>query len=180
MILIPEIPTATELSGNPDELRREITANIRKLQALSNKGIWAMALFLLICIGAWHDFAFLPSFPAKVKEFLGKPPSANMISAALVLYTFSAILLILARMTSGSGEYGGFSHVAYLAGFFTFYHFSGVLTDNFWAVFAAGITVLALESYHIWTYCAEELRKEQENLTELDRKTKEGWWQEGK
>jgi hypothetical protein len=96
-----------------------------------------------------------------------------MISAALLLYVFSAIILILARMMGGSGRSGGVSHVVYLAGFYLFYHFSGKLPENFWAVFAAGATVLGLESYHLWIYCSEEIGRQREVLGFLDGKP--GW-----
>ena len=103
------------------------------------------ALFLLLSMAALSDFSFFPSFPANIRTILGRPPSVNMISAVLLLYIFSAIILILSRMMSGSGKYGGVSHVGYLAGFYFFYHFSGKLPENFWAVFAAGVTILGLE-----------------------------------
>ena len=93
-----------------------------------------------------------------------------MISAVLLLYIFSAIILILSRMMSGSGKYGGVSHVGYLAGFYFFYHFSGKLPENFWAVFAAGVTILGLEGYHLWIYCSEEIEREREVLAFLDGK----------
>jgi hypothetical protein len=91
-----------------------------------------------------------------------------MISAVLLLYIFSAIILILSRMMSGSGKYGGIGHVGYLAGFYFFYHFSGRLPENFWAVFAAGVTIFGLESYHLWIYCSEEIAREREALALLD------------
>ncbi len=101
---------------------------------------------------------------------LGRPPSVNMISAVLLLYIFSAIILILSRMMSGSGKYGGVSHVGYLAGFYFFYHFSGKLPENFWAVFAAGVTILGLEGYHLWIYCSEEIERARDVLAFLDGK----------
>ncbi len=87
-----------------------------------------------------------------------------MISAALLIYSFSAIILVLSRMMSGSGKFGGYSQVAYLAGFYFFYHFSGSMDEHFWAVFAAGMTILGLDSYHVWAWCAEELKKEEEAI----------------
>ena len=93
-----------------------------------------------------------------------------MISTALLLYAFSAIILILSRMMSGSQSYSGIAHVGYLSGFYIFYHLGGVLAENVWAVFAAGITILGLESYHIWTFCNEEIRKEVEAMEESIRK----------
>jgi hypothetical protein len=135
---------------------------IRRLRALSNRGLFALALFITLSIGAIRDFDFIPSFPAHFRQLLGHPPSANMISGVLLLYSFAAIVLILSRMTTGSDKFGPFANVGYLAGFYFFYHFAGAMEENFWAVFAAGITVLSLETYHIRNYCSEEIRKERE------------------
>jgi hypothetical protein len=112
--------------------------------------------------------AFLPSLPDNIRAMLGRPPSGNMIGAALILYVFSAIILILSRMMTGSGKHGTINHVGYLAGFYFFYHFSGKLPENFWAVFATGATIFGLESYHLWIYCSEGIEKEREVLAILD------------
>lgn len=137
---------------------------------MANRGLFAMALFIALSIGAVHDFDILPSFPDKFRAMLGHPPSANMISAALLLYSFAAIVLILSRMTTNAAKFGVFANVGYLAGFYFFYHFAGSLEENFWAVFAAGLTVLGLETYHIRTYCHDQIRKELDgsNATEDD------------
>ena len=142
---------------------------IRQLKAKANHPIYFMAIFIALSIGAIRDFDFLPSFPSGIREFLGQPPSADMVSAALLIYSFSAIILILSRMMSGSASYGGFTQLAYLAGFYLFYHFSGAMEENFWAVFAAGMTILALESYQVWAWCTEEIRKEEEILEGLEK-----------
>jgi hypothetical protein len=142
---------------------------IRRLKALANRGLFALALFISLSIGAIRDFDFLPSFPAHFRQLLGHPPSSNMISGVLLLYSFAAIILILSRMTTGTNKFGPFGNVGYLAGFYFFYHFAGALEENFWAVFAAGMTILSLESYHIRTYCNEEIRKEQEALSGISR-----------
>ncbi len=132
--------------------------------------LWAIALFILLSIGALDDFAFLPSLSPSLRATLGQAPPANMVSALLIIYVFSAIILILSRMMSGSGKSGGIGHVSYLAGFYIFYHFCGVLAENFWAVFAAGATILGLDSYHIWIYCSEEIEREKEILASLGQK----------
>ncbi len=128
-----------------------------------------MALFIALSIGAIRDFDFLPSFPEHIRHLLGHPPSANMISSVLLLYSFAAIVLILSRMTTGSDKFGPFANVGYLGGFYFFYHFAGAMEENFWAVFAAGITVLGLESYHIRNYCQEEIRKELDAMSGIPR-----------
>ena len=147
----------------------EALENIRRLKAIANRCMFSLALFMAISIGAIRDFDFLPSFPSHIRALLGRPPSSNMISAALMLYSFSAIILILSRMMSGASVNSGIAHVGYLSGFFFFYHFAGAMDANFWAVFAAGVTILSLESYHTWTRCAEDIKKEQETLSEIER-----------
>jgi hypothetical protein len=119
-----------------------------------------------------RDFSFLLFLDESIRATLGHPPPANLISAFLILYIFSAIILTLSRMMSGSGQYSGISHVGYLAGFYVFYHFSGTLPEHFWAVFVAGMTILGLEIYHIWIYCSEEIEKERETLAGLDHHIK--------
>lgn len=159
-----------DFRGNRDRLREETLANIRKLQRKFTLELLAAALFLLLSIAALSDFAFFPSLPETIRSALGRPPSTNMVSALLLLYIFSAILLILSRMMSGSGKYGGIGHVGYLAGFYFFYHFAGQLRENFWAVLAAGATIFGLEGYHLWIYCSEEIARVREALAALDGK----------
>lgn len=155
---------------NNARLRSDTLANIRKLQKKLTQELLSAALFLLLSIAALNDFSHFPSLPEQIRAILGRPPSVNMISAVLLLYIFSAIILILARMMSGSGKYSGLAHVGYLAGFYIFYHFSGKLPENVWAVFAAGATVFGLESYHLWIYCSEAIDREREVLRFLDGK----------
>jgi len=159
----PLDPNPRDGSENPQK-RPQKNDIIRRLKARPSHSLYAMALFIALSIGAMRDFNFLPSFPPGVREILGQPPSADMVSAALLIYSFSAIILTLARMMSGDGKFNGFAQVAFLGGFYFFYHFTGTMSDNFWAVFTAGMTILSLGSYHIWAWCAEEIRKEEENM----------------
>jgi len=154
--------------GNDESLRRKTLENIHLLQLRSVRGFWALAAFLLVSIGALWDFSFLPSVPDNFKKLLGPPPSSIIISGLLVAYSFAAIILILSRMMSGSKISGGFSHIAYLTVFYGFYHFSGGLGENFWAVLVSGLTILSLESYHVWIRCASLIRAEQEIIRKLD------------
>ena len=159
----------TDASDNPQSRAPHENEYIRRLRARSSRTLYVIALFIAMSIGAIRDFDFLPSFPQRIHDLLGQPPSAEMISTALLIYSFSAIILILSRMMSGSASYGGYTHLGYLAGFYLFYHFSGAMEENFWAVFAAGMTILGLESYRLWAWCTEEIRKEEEILAGLKR-----------
>jgi hypothetical protein len=149
-------------------LHQELTEEINRLQRLSTRGLLAMALFLGVCMWAWWNFPFLPA-PDSVTAVLGRPPSARIISTVLLLYTFSALILSLSRMTTGVEHRSSFSHVGYLTAFFIFYYYGKALEDNYWAVFGAGITILGVESYRIWSYCADGMAKKREDLAYVTR-----------
>lgn len=155
-------------TGRPEELRRQLELEIERLRKSSNSGFFALSIFLMVCMAAWSGFSMLPS-PAQVTSVLGAPPSSQMISIALLLYTFSAIILSLSRMMGGVEHRNSFSHVGYLTGFLLFYHYANGLEDNYWAVFGAGITILGVESYRIWTFCNEQIVKKVEQLDYIRR-----------
>lgn len=149
-------------------LRQGLLDEIKLLRRFSNRGLWALSLFLVVSTVAWREFWFLPS-PEAIVASLGAPPTPMIISLVLVLYTFSAIILSLSRMMSGLRHKSSFCHVGYLGGFYLFYYFAEALTDNYWAVFGAGFTILCLESYRIWTFCSDQVGKKLEQLAFLDR-----------
>jgi len=150
-------------------LSQSILKEIARLRRFSNRGLWATSLFLLVSTLAWRDFPLLP-LPDRVVAALGAPPPPQIISVVLIIYTFSAIMLSLSRMMGGIEHRSSFCHVGYLTGFFLFYHFAKALDENYWAVFGAGVTILAVESYRIWSFCSELIAKKQEDL-EYVRKT---------
>ena len=149
-------------------LRQGLLDEIKRLKRFSNRGLWALSLFLVLSMLAWREFWFLPSTETVIQA-LGAPPTPLMISLVLVLYTFSAIILSLSRMMAGLRHPSSFCHVGYLAGFYLFYYFAEALADNYWAVFGAGFTILCLESYRIWTFCSDQVGKRMEQLAFLDR-----------
>jgi hypothetical protein len=157
-----------ETRDSADMLRRELIEEITRLHRFSTRGILALALFIAVSILAWWGFVFLPA-PDTVTAFIGKPPSAGIISTVLVIYTFSAIILSLSRMAAGIGHNSSFSHVGFLTAFFLIYYFGKSLEDNYWAVLGAGITILGVESYRIWSYCAEGISKNREDIEYVNR-----------
>ncbi len=153
--------------SDAERRRGEVTQEIHRLHRQSNKGLWGLAVFILISIGAQQNFGFFPPIPESAREVLGASPPVRFISIALVVYSFSALILILSRMMGGSDTYRGWSHLGYLTGFYAFYYYAEALPENFWAIFVAGITIMSLEYYLIWTYCSEAIRKEKEILERL-------------
>ena len=149
-------------------LRQGLLDEIKRLRRFSNRGLWALSLFLFVSTLAWREFSFLPR-PEKIVAALGAPPSSKIIGMVLILYTFSAIILSLSRMMAGIRHKSIFCHVGYLSVFYLFYYFAEALADNYWAVFGAGLTILCMESYRIWTFCNENIGKKIEQLAFLDR-----------
>lgn len=157
-----------ESRDNVDVLRQELVREINRLSRLSSRGIMALSLFLIVSIMAWWNFPLLPA-PDAVIAVLGKPPTARMVSIALLLYTFSATILSLTRMIAGIEHRSSFVHVGFLTGFFLFYYFGKTLEDNYWAVLGAGITILGVESYRIWSFCSEGIAKNREDMEYVNR-----------
>src|SRR6056297_1260385 len=76
-------------------------ARIRQMQGLSRHSLWGLTFFLIISVVAMPQSSLLPAIPRNVREILGSAPPANLVSIALVVYSFSALVLILSRMGSG-------------------------------------------------------------------------------
>ncbi len=154
-----------------DNSQAEIEARIRKLERSTIVGLLGMILFLLVSIGAYYQFSMLPSLSEETWQMLGAPPPVEMISLALVVYAFSGIILILGRMANDTGSYRGVAHAGFLTGFYTFYHLSGGLPDNFWATFFAGLSVLGLENYLLWMRTNTAILRAKAEMERLKKKS---------
>ena len=151
--------------------RDALQLRIRQMHTRSHKGIWLIGAFTILSVPALLSHQLFPPLSDSLKQTLGASPSPTIISVLLVIYAFSAILLILTKIANGTQQkFGAYSHLGYLSGFYMFYYFSESLTENFWAVFAAGITILCLESYFIWSNSMALARELQDELALLDRK----------
>jgi len=162
-------PEEQSVPGRED-LRLRIETRIRKLERASGNGLWSMVCFLLVSFAAFDGFSFLPELSTEMRRLLGTPPPAEMISLALVVYAFSGIVRTLASMSRNIKPYLGLMHAAFFTAFYTFYHLSGALQDNFWAVFFAGISVMGLENYYLWAHSSAALNKERALLESMREK----------
>lgn len=164
MPLPPHAPTAGASEQDaPAALLHEIERDLQRLRRFSSRGMWALSLFLLIGILV-RNGVLAHLLPEHVVVALGKAPSPWAISLLLVVYTFFAIILSLARIMGGIEHRSSFCHVGYLTAFFLFYHAAKALDDNYWAVVGAGVTILGVESYRIWTYCSEAITTRKQQL----------------
>lgn len=154
---------------NPDLRRQKIYDNISYLKKqISYSKCW-IAVFFLISLGAAVDFRFFPPISEKTRDLLGAPPPPTLISIALIVYAFSALILILGHLNKGSVRFQGWSHMGYLSAFYIFFYYAGLLRENFWPVFIAGLTILGLEHYRVWSVCSETIREEKKILKILEK-----------
>ena len=158
----------TDTLRTPWEAAREVRRRVRKLQARASRGLWVLCLFLAESMLLLRFSDFLPRLPPLPGFLLGSPPTPGMVSIALVVYGFSAIILTLGRIANQTDSGDGLHHIGYLTAFYGFYHVADALLDNFWAVFAAGATILGLVAYNNWNCQRESL---QEELALLERLT---------
>jgi len=147
---------------------RKAEERIKNLKAKARMGGWGLLTFVIISVISIPNSNFIPTLSEPVRRFLGAPPPANLISVALIVYAFSALTLILARIAQGSGIYKGWSHLFYITAFYIFFGFAQTLRQTYWAVFVTGLVIMGLENFLIRTYSAEEIRKEERRL-ELEK-----------
>jgi len=134
---------------------------IRILRKKGRMGGWGLITYVIVSTLSIPDSNLLPALSESVRSFLGAAPPSNLVSLALVVYAFSALTLILARIAQGSGDYKGWSHLFYITSFYIFFGFAGTLRETYWAVFVSGLLIMGLENYLVRTYVSEELKKEE-------------------
>jgi hypothetical protein len=158
-------PQIWGMDADPAVLREQSLRNIRRMQSLGNRGLWVIATFLALAILAYRGFDLVPSFSTEFRAALGAAPPVRLIQVALVVYGFSAAVLILARMARDTTPGNSWLQLGYLAVFFIFFNFAEAIDENFWAVFTAGGMILGLEAFHGWSYWMAKIRHEQERLS---------------
>lgn len=163
-----EEPAEPVLSRSPQEAE----ARIRMYSARSRLGQWGLIAFLILSMAAFRFGPLFNELPENWRATLGPPPPVMLMSIALAVYAFSALLYILARMMEGDLKYRGWSHLGYLGGFYLFFAYADALSDNFWAILVAGLTILGLEYFRLWSHCKDAVRREREILAEFGRNSR--------
>ena len=155
---------SNDADKNAGTAASEAQERIRNLRARARMGAWGLAAFVIVSVLSIPDSFLLPALSESIHRFLGAAPPSNLISVALVVYAFSALTLILARIAQGSGTYKGWSHLFYISAFYIFFGFAGTLRETYWAVFVSGLLIMGLENYLVRTYVSEEVKKEERKL----------------
>ena len=140
---------------------RACTRNMR-----THCNLCALAIFLMISIIAFQfkDFNLFTSVSEPVRELLGYPPAPFLVSIALAVYGFSATILILTSIANEYAPASSWKHLGYRAAFFLFYSFSGSIATHFAPVVLVGLSLYALDQFHIWFYNAKAVQEQKELL----------------
>jgi chromate transport protein ChrA len=146
-----------------------IQKKIDSLHAHSRQGLWHIATFILISIVALlcRDINILDHFSESVRAVLGAPPAPFLIHIVLAVSTISAVIIIAGRLGNEAEPGRNWEQLGHRAAFYVFYFFSNALDTYFMIIFAAGLLVLLLEHYHIWTYYSKAIRQEQELIKKV-------------
>jgi hypothetical protein len=155
----------------PEQRLARIQTHIEELRRLAHRGLLGLALFALISLVAvyFQDSNIMLYLSPHTRDLLGKPPSPVMINVALAVYSFSALILGIGRLTDQDERYRGWSHIGYLAVFYIFYAFANALSVNVVAVIISGLTILGLEYYSTWSSARSAIEREKEIMQRLRR-----------
>lgn len=121
---------------------------------LSRHNLWELFLFLLVSICAYNvrDLNLFGMASEPLRQLLGYPPPAYMVSIALAAYFGSSIILGLKALASRTKPVGTWNHLGYRSAFYFFYSFSGGIADHFLPVLLVGLLLYGLDQCHLRFY----------------------------
>ena len=127
-----------------------------------NHSLMSLVIFLSIsvCAFTFKDFNLFASASESMRQILGYPPPAYLISAALAVYCFSSAILTLTAIANDAQPTQKWNHLGYRSVFFVFYCFSGTIAANFLPVLVVGLSLYGLDQCHIWLYNAKASHEE--------------------
>ncbi len=125
---------------------------------IQHQSLLSLVSFLLISICAYtfRDFNLFLAASEPLRQILGCPPPAYLISIALAVYCFSSGILTLTAIANDSQPVKKWNHLGYRSAFFAFYCFSGAIAANFIPVLLVGLALYVLDQCHIWIYNSRE------------------------
>ena len=125
---------------------------------VQNHSLMSLVLFLVISIIAFtfKNFNLFESASESMRQILGYPPPAYLISVALAVYFFSSAILTLTAMANDAKPTQKWNHLGYRSAFFIFYCFSGAIAANFLPVLLVGLSLYGLDQCHIMIHNAKD------------------------
>ncbi len=132
----------------------------------SRRNLWGLVLFLLISIDAYsfRSFNLFEASSEPVRQLLGYPPPAYLVSIALAVYCFSAVILSLTAIANDVRPGSPWKQLGYRCSFYLFYSFSGALAGHYLPVLLIGLCLYGLDQLHIWIYNCKTVQEQKELL----------------
>lgn len=151
-----KLPAVSFFPGGPMEAAQFSATD---LCILPRRGLWHMLLFLLISMAAFagQEFDLFASISEDLWPLLGSPPPPQLIHVGLVIYTFCALMLLPARLTSASRAQS-WAHTGYRTIFYFFYLSANALAAHFMVVFVAGLILYGLEQAYLLLHMCKTWR----------------------
>ncbi len=114
----------------------------------------SMMVFLVVCLVSFmnSDFSLFGIASESMREILGTPPPAHLISITLMVYLFSSMVLTISDMVYDKEPKSKWTHLGYRTAFFLFYGFGGMIAVNFIPVMVVGLFLYGLDQLHILHY----------------------------
>ena len=164
MIDIYKIKNTQSKPSLKSRYQQRIKDQIDRRHTMSRRNLWEMVLFLLIsiCAFTFKDFNLFEAVSEPVRQILGYPPPAYLVSYALAVYCFSSASLTLTAMAKETQPEQKWNHLGYRSAFFVFYCFSGAIAANFLPVLLAGLCLYGLDQCHIWFYNTKVIAQEKD------------------
>jgi len=146
------------MSGYNNQAVTQRQKNKAQQQSMTNQSLLGLAIFLLISMVAYifKDFNLFEVASESIRQILGYPPPAYLISVALAVYCFSSATLTLAAIANDGYPVPKWNHLGYRSIFYVFYCFSGAISDNYIPVLLVGLCLYGLDQCHILIHNAKE------------------------
>lgn len=121
---------------------------------LSRHNLWELFLFLLVSICAYNvrDLNLFALASEPLRQLLGAPPPAYLVSLALAVYFGSSVVLGLTALIHRTGPTRTWNHLGYRSAFYFFYSFTGSISGHFLPVLLAGLLLYGLDQCQLRLY----------------------------
>lgn len=159
--------------ANSKRSRKQNTINARQVweractrNMRTHNNLCSLAVFLMFSIIAFQfkDFNLFTAVSEPVRELLGYPPAAYLVSISLAVYCFSAAILTLSSIANEQVPASSWKQLGYRSAFFLFYGFSGSIAAHFIPVVLVGLCLYGLDQCHIWVYNNKAVQEQKELL----------------
>lgn len=129
-----------------------VQSRIDLLHVQTRRHLWELLLFLLVSMAALalREINLHENFTEGVRQLLGYPLPAELLSIALSAYGFSTLTLLLTRREAETRTVKRWFHFSFRTVFYLFYCFSGALAGHYLFVFILGLFLYISEQLSTW------------------------------